>query len=150
MTFKIDFYFDQNIPVPLRSGNWTSRPLTNSAPDKLGPWQSLPLQTRPLANSAPNQIDPYKCVNVCLFVLKLNVPVNNFSVISGRGVKCLAQGHNTAAVGLEPPTSRSGVRHSTTEPPCSPNVLMIYSIPSNVLMILQSFYEIKLRKENIL
>ena len=37
-----------------------------------------------------------------------------------RGVKCLAQGHNTAAVGLEPRTSRSGVRHSTTEPPCSP------------------------------
>ena len=29
-----------------------------------------------------------------------------------RGVKCLAQGHNTAAVGFEPPTSRSGVRHS--------------------------------------
>ena len=25
-----------------------------------------------------------------------------------RGVKCLAQGHNTAAVGLEPRTSRSG------------------------------------------
>ena len=37
-----------------------------------------------------------------------------------RGVKCLAQGHNTAAVGLEPQTSRSGVRHSTTEPPRSP------------------------------
>ena len=36
-----------------------------------------------------------------------------------RGVKCLAQGHNTAAVGLEPPTSRSGVQHSTTEPPRS-------------------------------
>ena len=36
------------------------------------------------------------------------------------GVKCLAQGHNTAAVGLEPRTSRSGVRHSTTEPPRSP------------------------------
>ena len=36
-----------------------------------------------------------------------------------RGVKCLAQGHNTAAVGLEPRTSRSGVRHSTTEPPRS-------------------------------
>ena len=36
------------------------------------------------------------------------------------GVKCLAQGHNTAAVGLEPRTSRSGVRHSTTEPPPSP------------------------------
>ena len=37
-----------------------------------------------------------------------------------RGVKCLAQGHNTAAVGIEPPTSRSGVRHSTSEPPRSP------------------------------
>ena len=37
-----------------------------------------------------------------------------------RGVKCLAQGHNTAAVGFEPPTSRCGVRHSTTEPPRSP------------------------------
>ena len=36
-----------------------------------------------------------------------------------RGVKCLAQGHNMAAVGFEPPTSRSGVRHSTTEPPRS-------------------------------
>ena len=39
-----------------------------------------------------------------------------------RGVKCLAQGHNTAAVGLEPRTSRSGVRHSTTEPPRSPDI----------------------------
>ena len=37
-----------------------------------------------------------------------------------RGVKCLAQGHNTAMVGFEPPTSRSRVRHSTTEPPHSP------------------------------
>ena len=37
-----------------------------------------------------------------------------------RGVKYLAQGHNTAAVGFEPPTSRSRVRHSTTEPPLSP------------------------------
>ena len=36
------------------------------------------------------------------------------------GVKCLARGHNMAAVGFEPPTSRSGVRHSTTEPPLSP------------------------------
>ena len=42
--------------------------------------------------------------------------INQYS----RGVKCLAQGHNTAAVGLEPRTSRSGVRHSTTEPPRSP------------------------------
>ena len=72
-----------------------------------------------------------------LVVLRLNVPVNNFSVMSGRShrflgnyfrgslshnnVKCLAQGHNTAAVGLEPRTSRSGVRHSTTEPPRSPS-----------------------------
>ena len=39
-----------------------------------------------------------------------------------RGVKCLAQGHNTAAVGLKPRTSRSGVRHSTTEPPRSPTI----------------------------
>ena len=39
-----------------------------------------------------------------------------------RGVKCLAQGHNTAEVGLEPRTSRSGVRHSTTEPPRSPPI----------------------------
>ena len=48
-----------------------------------------------------------------------------------RGVKCLAQGHNTAAVGFEPPTSRSGVRHSTTEPPRSPflsNVLLYTGI----------------------
>ena len=42
-----------------------------------------------------------------------------------RGVKCLAQGHNTAAVGFEPPTSRSGVRHSTTEPPRSPYMMML-------------------------
>ena len=71
---------------------------------------------------------------VCLFVLRLNIPVNNFSVMSGRshrflgtvinqyfrGEKCLAQRHNMAAVGFEPPTSRSRVRHSTTEPPRSP------------------------------
>ena len=42
-----------------------------------------------------------------------------------RGVKCLAQGHNTAAVGLEPRTSRSGVRHSTTEPPRSPHFVLL-------------------------
>ena len=44
-----------------------------------------------------------------------------------RGVKCLAQGHNTAAVGLEPRTSRSGVRHSTTEPPRSPYFWVVVS-----------------------
>ena len=32
-----------------------------------------------------------------------------------RGVKCLAQGHNTAEVGLEPRTSRSAVRHSSSQ-----------------------------------
>ena len=42
-----------------------------------------------------------------------------------RGVKCLAQGHNTAEVGLEPRTSRSGVRHSTTEPPRSPIITVM-------------------------
>ena len=48
-----------------------------------------------------------------------------------RGVKCLAQGHNTAEVGFELPTSRSGVRHSTTEPPSSPDILY-RKIPKNV------------------
>ena len=64
---------------------------------------------------------------VYLFVLRFNVPVNNFSVVSGwshrflsfisfRGVKCLAQGHNPVKIGFEPPISRSGVRRSNTEP----------------------------------
>ena len=35
-------------------------------------------------------------------------------------VKCLAQGHNMAEVGFEPPTSRSGVRCPTTEQLHSP------------------------------
>ena len=48
-----------------------------------------------------------------------------------RGVKCLAQGHNTAAVGLEPRTSRSGVWHSTTEPPRSPPTLLCMQNVSN-------------------
>ena len=76
------------------------------------------------------------------FGLILNVPVNNYSVMLGRshrflgitstfflfffffgggGQICLAQGHNTATrVGLEPPTSGSGVRgvnHQATAPP---------------------------------
>ena len=74
-----------------------------------------------------------------LVVLRRNVPVNNFSVMSGlshrflgitlctsafRGVKCLAQGHNNPDVGFEPPTSRSGVRRSTTEPPRSQSHIM--------------------------
>ena len=45
-----------------------------------------------------------------------------------RGVKCLAQGHNTAEVGLEPRTSRSGVRHSSTEPPRSPYFRVTHGI----------------------
>ena len=89
---------------------------------------------------------PATLMMICLFVLRLNVPVNNFSVMSGRshrflginkyfrGVKCLAQGHNTAAVGIEPPTSRSGVRHSTTEPPRSP-LMMIRSKMIIVLLL---------------
>ena len=32
----------------------------------------------------------------------------------------LAQGHNAAEAGLEPPTSRYVVRGYTTRPPCSP------------------------------
>ena len=52
-----------------------------------------------------------------------------------RGVKCLAQGHNTAVVGFEPRTSRSGVRHSTTEPPRSPDNWRISGItqPKSVI-----------------
>ena len=59
-----------------------------------------------------------------LFVLRLNVPVKNFSVMSGRSqsflgfnqyfreLMCLAQGHNTVPhVGIEPRTSRFEVRH---------------------------------------
>ena len=67
-----------------------------------------------------------KCHNeglhfVCLI---LYVPVNIFSVMSGRvfmcitsakqGLMCLAQGHN--AVRLKPAAPRSQVQHSTTEP----------------------------------
>ena len=63
----------------------------------------------------------------CLFDLILYVPVNNFSVMSGRvfvcwtstklGLTCLAPGHNAVTpVRLEPATPLSGVKHSTTEP----------------------------------
>ena len=55
------------------------------------------------------------------------------------GVKCLAQGHNTAAVGLEPRTSRSGVRHSTTEPPRSPSAVWsgptLFAILSSLIRV---------------
>ena len=59
----------------------------------------------------------------CLFVLMLEVSVNNFSVMSGQSHHFLGitstfravnvsftQGHNTAEVGIEPLTSRSGIR----------------------------------------
>ena len=65
----------------------------------------------------------------CLFVLMFNVPVNSFSVMSGRShrflgfnkyttqLMCLAQGHNTVTlVGIEAWTSRFGVQRSTTMP----------------------------------
>ena len=64
-----------------------------------------------------------------LFILRLNVPVNNFSVMSGwsqrflginqycREFMCLAQGHNTVPhVGIKPRTYRSLRRCSTTMP----------------------------------
>ena len=50
-----------------------------------------------------------------------------------RGVKCLAQGHNMAEVGFEPPTSRSGVRYSTTEPPCSSVIQWIRHVINNIM-----------------
>ena len=70
----------------------------------------------------------FVCLFVCLFVLRLKVPVNKifFSHVGTepplpgyyhyfRRVKCLAQGHNTAEVGFEPPISRSRARRSTTD-----------------------------------
>ena len=78
------------------------------------------------------------------FGLMLNVPVNNFSVMSGRshrflgitstfffwgGGICLAQGHNTATpVGLEPPTSGSGVRGVNHRAPLIDSMIFIVSL----------------------
>ena len=69
---------------------------------------------------------------VCLFVLRLNVKVNNFfshvgtePMLAGfnqycRELMCLAQGHNMVMpVGIEPRTSRFKVQSSTTMPPRS-------------------------------
>ena len=36
----------------------------------------------------------------------------------------LAQGHNTAEIGIKPPTSPSGVGDSTTRPPPSPLLVL--------------------------
>ena len=67
-------------------------------------------------------------------MLRLNDPVNNFSVMWGRSQRflgvtsnqycrelmCLAQGHNTMThVIIEPRTSRFGVRRCTITPPRS-------------------------------
>ena len=63
----------------------------------------------------------FTAVKFCfgLVLSRLNVPVNNFSVMSGQihrflgitctfpGVNVTAPGHNTVEVGIEPPTSRS-------------------------------------------
>ena len=71
-----------------------------------------------------------------LFVLRLNYPVNNFFSHVGtepplpqynqyfRGVKYLAQGNNMVEVGFESLTSRYRVKHTTTEPPHSPSLLI--------------------------
>ena len=64
----------------------------------------------------------------CLFELRFNVPVNNFSVRSRRSYRVLTpdinKGVNVSCsvvqhdipTGLEPRTSRFGVRHSTARP----------------------------------
>ena len=63
-------------------------------------------------------------------------PINNLSVIKGwvflgwtstkLGLMCLAQGHNAVTpVRLEPAALRSRVKHSTTEPLCSPRWIML-------------------------
>ena len=65
--------------------------------------------------------DVWSAIINMLVDLILNVPVNSFSVMMGRSQRflgitstfgecmCLAEGHNTAGVGMEPPTSRSRV-----------------------------------------
>ena len=63
-----------------------------------------------------------------------------------RGVKCLAQGHNTVAVGLELRTSRSGVRHSTTEPPLPKVNQITYTMAKvympNIMILAQAVIQI--------
>ena len=70
----------------------------------------------------------------CLFVLRFNVPVSHVGrepplpgyYQSFRGVKCLAQGHGGDR--FRTPTSRSGVRRSTTEPPRSPQSPVVSTV----------------------
>ena len=68
----------------------------------------------------------------CFGFVFFNVPIKKFSVILGRvftstleSLKCLAQGHYTAVVGIEPWISRPRVRRSTTKPPRPPNYLLV-------------------------
>ena len=76
---------------------------------------------------------------VCLFVLRFNIPVNNFSVTSGRshyflgipvltitlGGLCLAQRHNMVPSGwIKPRTSGFRARCSITTPLCSPEKIL--------------------------
>ena len=77
---------------------------------------------------------------VCLFVLRLKVPVNIFFSHVGTepllpgyyqyfsGVKCLAQGHNTAEVGFEPRPLA----------PESDALLLRHSLPQSVMRIANS------------
>ena len=91
---------------------------------EIGMIVSYTLTSRSLGDITPcNKIDrPI----VCLLDLTLYVPVNTFSVMSGRvfhgwtsnkqGLMCIAQGHNAVSpVRLEPTSPRSRVKHSTTE-----------------------------------
>ena len=76
--------------------------------------------------------------DLCLLV-PFYVPVNIlFSVMSGRSQRflgltskelmCLAQGHNTVApLGIEPRTSRFGVRRPTITPPRSLQIILYQS-----------------------
>ena len=79
-----------------------------------------------------SQIDPV----TFLFDLILYIPVNNLSVMwvpssclnlgTKQELMCLAQGHNALTpMRLEPTTPQSRVKHSTTEPPCSLEILVI-------------------------
>ena len=103
-------------------------------------WQAAPV-VNPLMRGSerytvtkPSRVIPMtSCkhmIQVYLFVLWFNVPVNNFSVMSGQShrflsfnqysgeLMCLAQGHNTVLlVQNEPMKSRFGVGCSTTLPP---------------------------------
>ena len=77
-----------------------------------------------------------------------NVLINNFFSHVGTeplppwyyqyfwGVKWLAQGHNTAEVNFQPPTCRSGVRRSTTDPP-----IKLMNVIGNYLLNILTNYQ---------